>query len=713
MNESLHILIVDDSPEDTLMYRRFVSGPSQNRDFTFSAASSGKEGLHLATSLIPDCILLDSTLPDMTGLEFLQQLPHRDGKPSIPTIMLTNQGNEGMAVSSLKNGADDYLVKGTLTAQELIISILDALNKAALTQARREHQAHIHIDHILVHTETLTEGATEIIRAIGMGMGWQACSLWTPTSSQTHLECIAEWHDLGVTSRDPNSLDPSQTFFQHTQQALLGPGTDLPGQSWKTGKIVFVKNLTLLDYIPRIHSAIELGFIGACALPLYFQDRIFAILECWYQHPRQISQDRLSILTAFTNQLTRLFENKQVEQHLREREMEYRLVTDHVPALIASFDHQRRYRLANQPYQEWFHQSEEAIIGHHAKEVLGEKLYAQMEPYMDQVLSGDIVNFELLTQHADGTQRWLQATYVPDLGEEQDIRGFYSLISDITHRKFTEERLRLQTQELARSNAELEQFAHIASHDLQEPLRKVQAFSDRLRSRAADRLGPHELEYLDRMHKATNRMQTLIQDLLAFSRVGTKPQVFQAVDLQKILSEVLNDLETLIVRTGACIQYDRLPTIEADPTQIRQLFQNLIGNALKFHPADSPPHVRILTEEETLLSEGSQACRIGVQDNGIGFDQQYADRIFGVFQRLHGRDEYEGTGIGLSICKKVVERHGGTISAIGRPDKGATFWITLPITQAHSSNRKIYDTESPKPVIETVQHQTASLAGST
>ncbi|MDT7043640.1 ATP-binding protein [Candidatus Nitronereus thalassa] len=692
MTGSHHILIVDDSPEDAMVYSRYLSAQGKPHEFTYSLAPSGEEGLRLARVESPDCLLLDFYLPDMNGLDFLQQLPQRDGKPTIPIIMLTGQGNEAIAVNSMKSGADDYLVKGTLTSQELKRSVLGALKNAALAQAMREHQAQLQIDQILATAQTFREGSSEIIKAIGLGMDWQACFLWIPNADQTHLEYAGGVQNFGNLTHCQNSCNPCQTFSQLTQQTLLTPGEDFPGQSWKTGNVVFVKNLTSLEHFPRIQCALDLGLTGAFALPLLVGERVIGILECWYKQPRQVSQERLSILKAFANQITRFFEHKEIEQMLRKREMEYRLVTDHVPAMIASFDHQRRYRLANQQYQEWVNQSGEAIIGHHAREVLGETLYVEVSPYMDQVLTGTMVNFELRTPQEDGTSRWLQVTYVPDRGEDQEIRGFFSLINDITHRKLSEERLRLQTQELARSNAELEQFAHIASHDLQEPLRKVQTFSDRLRSRCAPLLGKQELEYLDRMHKATNRMQTLIRDLLAFSRVGTKKNPFQPIALNEVVTEVLNDLETLISRVGATVECTPLPTVDADPTQIRQLFQNLIGNALKFHKVETPPHVQVFAQTikpiEDMISPDAPHCYIGVRDNGIGFEQQYADRIFGVFQRLHGRDEYEGTGIGLSICKKVVERHGGAISVTSSPGEGTTFWISLPLEQPQATGTK-------------------------
>ncbi len=256
---------------------------------------------------------------------------------------------------------------------------------------------------------------------------------------------------------------------------------------------------------------------------------------------------------------------------------------------------------------------------------------------------------------------------------------------DVTEARQTEEALAQQARELARSNAELEQFAYVASHDLQEPLRKIQAFGDRLRGRWGPSLEGEGRDYLERMQEATRRMQALIDDLLTLSRVATQAQTFEPVDLGEVAREVVSDLEVQIDQTGGRVEVGELPTIEADETQMRQLLQNLIHNALKFHREDAPPVVRVYSEAlREGLAEGQ--CQVFVEDNGIGFEEKFADRIFGVFQRLHGRSEYEGTGIGLPICRKIVERHGGGIAVRSAPRQGTTFIVTLPVAQPRGRN---------------------------
>ena len=259
--------------------------------------------------------------------------------------------------------------------------------------------------------------------------------------------------------------------------------------------------------------------------------------------------------------------------------------------------------------------------------------------------------------------------------------GSVLIFKDITERKRTEENLFQKAAELARSNAELEQFAFVASHDLQEPLRKIQAFGDRLKAKLDQALGPEPREYLDRMQNASARMRTLIDDLLAFSRVIRSAEPFVPVSLTQITKEVIGDLEVRMEKNAARVEVGDLPTIEADATQMRQLMLNLIGNALKFQPLDAQPLVKVQGRTVTSIS-GEQFCELTVQDNGIGFEEQYAEKIFVVFQRLHGRGEYEGTGVGLAVCRRITDRHQGTIVAKGKPGGGATFIVTLPVHQS-------------------------------
>ena len=248
--------------------------------------------------------------------------------------------------------------------------------------------------------------------------------------------------------------------------------------------------------------------------------------------------------------------------------------------------------------------------------------------------------------------------------------------------------LEQKVSDLNTSNADLEQFAYVASHDLQEPLRKIVSFGERLDIRSKDSLDEENHLYLDRIISSSRRMQNMINNLLEFSRVTSASKVFEPTDLNEVLKATLSDLEVTIQKSKATIEIDDLPVIDANPTQLSQLFLNLISNSLKFTKEDVDPVISIKLGivpvpevSKRKLSGDMDYIKISVKDNGIGFSNENASRIFTIFQRLRGRSEYEGAGIGLSVCKKVVEGHHGVIEAYGIPDQGATFEIILPVSQ--------------------------------
>jgi PAS domain S-box-containing protein len=258
---------------------------------------------------------------------------------------------------------------------------------------------------------------------------------------------------------------------------------------------------------------------------------------------------------------------------------------------------------------------------------------------------------------------------------EQQLRGYAESL----------ERLRAQLErknvELEQRNRELEQFAYVSSHDLQEPLRKIVAFGDRLRSTSGAALDERGRDYLSRIQGAATRMQQLINDLLSFSRLTTKARPFEPVDLAKLVAGVASDLEVALERSGGRLAVGELGVIDGDASQLRQLIQNLIGNALKFHRKGVPPEVRVSGREVGEMYE------LRVEDNGIGIEPRFTERIFTVFERLHPRTEYEGTGIGLAVCKKIAERHGGEIRVESEPGRGSTFCVLLRRMRHEDSER--------------------------
>jgi signal transduction histidine kinase len=360
------------------------------------------------------------------------------------------------------------------------------------------------------------------------------------------------------------------------------------------------------------------------------------------------------------------------------------------PFLI--LDDELRVRTANRAFYRTFKVTREETENYFLYDLgNGQWGIPALKKLLEEVLpqNSQVEAFEVENEFPSIGRRTMLLNALRLRNEDRLSRLIFVAIEDVTERRRAEEQLRLFSAKLERSNRELQEFASVASHDLQEPLRKIQAFGDRLKNKCFGSLGEEGRDYLQRMQSAAERMHTLINDLLAFSRVETKAQPFTTVNLARVTEEVLSDLEIQIERSAAVIEVAGLPVIEADPLQMRQLLQNLIGNSLKYHRDGVPPVVkvygRVLQERRHASGGGAvaadQLCQLFVQDNGIGFDEKYLDRIFTVFQRLHGRQVYSGTGVGLAICRKIVERHGGHITARSAPERGATFVATLPTRQ--------------------------------
>jgi len=405
-------------------------------------------------------------------------------------------------------------------------------------------------------------------------------------------------------------------------------------------------------------------------------------------------EERTAELRMANTQLRQaIAERQQAEAAMREIEAKYRTVVENANDAIVVLQHGKAvYR--NQADVELLGYTVEETANRSFLEVVAPESRARIQEYYQKRLRGEAVpeQYELQLLPKDG--RRVIVDVRPRIIQYQGQPATLVVMRDITERKRVEEALHTFAAQLQQSNRELQDFAYTASHDLQEPLRKIQAFGDRLKARCSEALSEQGRDYLERIQNAAQRMQTLIEDLLVFSRVTTKAQPFMPVDLAQVVHEVSADLEVRIEQTGGRVDLGELRTIAADPLQMRQLFQNLIGNALKFHRQAAPP---VVTIQGHLLSgadpgpagNATALYQITVADNGIGFDQKYLDRLFHVFQRLHSRSAYEGTGVGLAICRKIVERHGGHITAQSSPGQGATFIVTLPIVQPTGGEARV------------------------
>lgn len=362
-----------------------------------------------------------------------------------------------------------------------------------------------------------------------------------------------------------------------------------------------------------------------------------------------------------------------------EAEHVFRWVVEGAPNGIIVADVSGRIVLVNRKAEELFGYSREEFLGMSVDQLVPVKVRGGHELFRRGFISHPEsrpmgAGRDLYALRKDGTEVPVEIGLTP-LETPSGLLVVSSLV-DITARKNAEMALLRYAADLERSNSELERFASVASHDLQEPLRKIRTFAERLQERTEGQIDDRSADFLGRMIDASQRMQSLIGDLLAFSRITTQANPFQRINLNEIVSAVLVDLEVALEETNGVVQVDPMPLIEADPSQMRQLFQNLIGNALKFRQEGQRAEVHI-----TSRVVHSKDLEVRVKDNGIGFDSIYRHQIFEIFERLHGRGKYAGTGVGLAICRKLVERHGGSIRAESEPGQGASFIVTLPIRQ--------------------------------
>jgi PAS domain S-box-containing protein len=375
----------------------------------------------------------------------------------------------------------------------------------------------------------------------------------------------------------------------------------------------------------------------------------------------------------------KLLDRHSLEQKLRDSERHFQSWFHDAPVACHEVDRNGVLLCVNQAECELLGFSEAEMVGRPIWDFMAPEDREKTRTGLLQRIADEqpLVPLEREYKRRDGSSVMMEIHQKRIRDEAGRPTGLRTFLLDITQRKRAEITLLEQADKLSRSNAELEQFAYVASHDLQEPLRKIQAFGDRLKTKYEAGLGTEGLDYLTRMQNAAARMQILIQDLLSLSRVASHAKPFTSVDLGEVIHTVVSDLEMRIQDAKGRVEIGALPAIWGDRGQMAQLFQNLIGNGLKFRKPGENPVVKIESQPQTLAN-GAAGWQISVGDNGIGFDEKYRDRIFQIFQRLHGRNEYEGTGIGLAICRKIVDRHGGSVTANSSPGAGAKFIITLP-----------------------------------
>ncbi|MGA2747883.1 MAG: PAS domain S-box protein [Verrucomicrobiota bacterium] len=462
------------------------------------------------------------------------------------------------------------------------------------------------------------------------------------------------------------------------------------GAAIRTGKPCVCRDMrTDPAFAPWRQEALKHGFASSLAIPLLAEGEAFGAVTIYSTQPNSFSDDEVKVLTDLAGDLAQGVSTLRLRAERARSEEQLRLLSTAVESAVNGIvitDRQGHILWTNPAFTRLTGYTLEEAVGKNPRVLKSGKhppeFYRQM---WLTILRGEPWQGELVNRRKDGSLYSEEMAIAPVRASGADVTHFIAIKHDITARKRAEEALRRTADELARSNEELQQFAYVASHDLQEPLRAVAGYLSLIDERFHDTLDDKGRLQIAGAIQGAERMHALIIDLLELSRVGTSTKAFQPSDLNAALDAALSRLNASIRDSGATITRDPLPPLTVDATQMSQLFQNLIGNALKFR-GKAAPEIHISAEPQP------GQWLFAVRDNGIGIEPQYFERIFQIFQRLHTRKEYPGTGIGLAICKKIVERHGGRISVQSQPGRGSTFCFTIPDKQVQSARE-----EAPQP----------------
>lgn len=669
--------------------------------YQVAEASNGEEGLAAYTRLHPDIVLLDAMMPVMDGFTCCTQLKTLPGGDRTPILMITALEDKESVDRAFEVGAIEYITKPIHWAvlRQRVRYLIKA-SRAVEELREQTERARLSEERLRLALEAAQMGTWDWDIPSGkMAHSATAGAIYglAPSSFESTLERF-------LTTIHPEDRDLVTQALRRTVEEGADYNIEFrviwadgsvhwiasKGQVYcnKTGIAVRMTGINM-DITERKRSQDELQrqnlrsqLFAEVTLKIRQSLHIEEILQTAVTEVQRILQtDRVLIVQFGSNGLGKIV-TEVVAPNCSS--VLGRNLTDGywVSQDLSRYDHSQIYIMAD---------VEKADVPPSLLELMQEfdiKAKLAVPILLKKKLWG------LLMAHQCTSSRYWSSFETELLRQLADQIGIA-----LAQAQLLEQETR-QRQELAYSNAELEQFAHVASHDLQEPLRKIMSFGDRLKDKYSQTLTAQGCDYLERMQKAAERMQTLIEDLLTLSRITTKAQPFVSVNLAQVAQEVLCDLEVRIEQTGAKVEVGELPTLDADPLQMRQLLQNLISNALKFHKKAEPPKIRIysqlLNSEEqqpTGRSARPMLYQVLVEDNGIGFDEKYLSSIFNAFQRLHSRSEYEGTGMGLAICRKIVERHNGSIIAKSSPGQGSMFIVTLPLQQRQVNDLHVPNTE--------------------
>jgi len=541
---------------------------------------------------------------------------------------------------------------------------------------RKKAQQRQEIEHevmrLLGGYDALSDVMQGVIRVICEQLDWACGARWGLEPDDGDLHCIEIWGDA-----DPKIA----AFLMSSRSNTFTPGkSGLIRYVLSTGTSMWITDVTQRKDFLRAPLAAEAGLRGAFAMPVLIGDRVLGAIEFYSRDARRPDDWLLEVVEAVGNQVGQYMGRRQAEAANYESQARFRSLTELSSDWYWEQDKDLRFTLVSRGAQDRIGIGPEKFIGKRRWDtdmiLLTEDEWTEHKAVL--AAHQAFHDFEYKCINERGELIYLSISGQPVFDAEGDFRGYRGVGRDITLRKTAETKLReaheevmRKAQELIRSNDELQQFAYVASHDLQEPLRMISSYTQLLERRYGKQFDSDAREFMAFIVDGAARMKELIEDLLAFSRVGTRGLEFASVECEAVLKKTLTNLRTAIESEGAAITHDKLPAVVADSSQLVQLLQNLIGNAVKFHGPETP-RIHIGVEER------DEAWEFSVRDNGIGIEPQYFERIFMMFQRLHSKEEYPGTGIGLAICKKIIDRHGGNIRVESHPGNGSTFYFTLP-----------------------------------
>lgn len=608
--KAYRVLVVDDEPANI----RFLEALLQSQGYATITARSGIEALATAESGKPDVIVMDAVMPGLDGFDTVVRLKAQAGTRLIPVIMVTALDDRESKLRAVRAGAEEFLSK-PIDVSELSLRVRNLVRLKDYGDRLNKFHLEAHEQRFRLVVEAAPNAMLLVDRQRRITLvNRKAVDLFGYDREELIGQSIERLVPERFREAHPGHV---HNFLANPKARAMGAGRELYGQR-KDGSEV----------------PIEIGLN-----PIEMPDgsglfTLASIIDITERKRSESAHQRLAAIVESS---------------------EDAIVSKALDGTITSWN-----------------RGAELLFGYTAVEAIGksimmlvpERLLDEEERTMEAIRRHErLDHFETLRRRKDGSEVDVSVRISPVLNSTGEVVGESKIARDITE-------LKLRDAELQRSNAELEQFAYVASHDLQEPLRMVANYTELLAQRYRGKLDEKGDKYIHYASDGARRMQRLVADLLAYSRVGSQGKPLLPVNAGKVLDSVVESIHPLIRDTGASIEYGALPWVMADELQLGQLFQNLIGNAIKFR-SEAPPRVQIGSE-----LQGSRWL-FSVTDNGIGLDVRFADRIFQMFQRLHAVGKFEGSGIGLAIAKRIVERHNGHIWVESEPGKGTTFRFTL------------------------------------